>query len=699
MIVPQKTQTLSSEYTFLHSNFDWLNSDNSFDFTIQSLVVSAPFFSLKDDLKILDELGDYKDLGFELLVQRDIDKPRVEYEIVENYLSVEGKTNFFPPIVVALIPHYNYLKENGKSYQTIVKASGNELKLDIGHSSIIQNFSGVQDYHSVKEFFMSSQIKYGQLQWDKEKTNAIIIDGQHRFYALKHYMKTSQIELSKCFFPVNFVVITPQPDKEVSASQYVKLSRELFIDINKNAKQVSHTRQILLDDIDFKMFLTRSSIKQYNITVDEKYVQWEKLEGFEYLNKIPQPIVNWNSELNSRDKENIKLFNLSQITSTSLLHKIIRDFIFSSNQGEINNIFKTLFRVLELDDFIPEKDSNDSKFLEDLRTKRKIFESKIQDIEEEIKDSEDSEDESDLLLLTEQAKKRITVLNENALKFEPKMNEWLSDRFYNHSKSGKYFTRFYTQFEPFKQTIKLILPFFNEKGNDNKEIINALIDPKEGNKKTAYKFKSERVTKDFNNLFEELDKLKKNSEDVRYTVFQRSIFSELDKTLEIIEILFPDELINVALSKYIDALSSIYLKGLFDRHLKFSLEEDLFGGEIENYSVKEVFVWKNILITDNLNGLKYRDSDTLKIADLIRIFVIAEIRQKELKELKDEFGTRISKYITQVRNAYKSSYEKDIKEKLELNNLTEVRDKYDKYKFDSRLEQILEKTIKEKILI
>ncbi|WP_053991920.1 DNA sulfur modification protein DndB [Mangrovimonas sp. TPBH4] len=704
MNISQTNQTFSSNYTFLHSNFDWLNLDNTFDFTIQSLVVSAPFFSLKDDLKILDDLGDYKDLGFELLVQRDIDKQRVKTEIVENYLEVEGKTNFFPPIVVALIPGYKSLKENGKCFKTVVDDQNpNSLMLDIGGSSIIQTFQNEGYENDLKKFFLSKQIKYGELKWDKEKTNAIIIDGQHRFYALKKFMHSSHIELSKCFFPVNFVVITPEPNKEVSAAQYIKLSRELFIDINKNAKQVSHTRQILLDDIDFKMYLTRNSIKQYNITEDEDFIQWEEEKGIEFLSKIPQPLVNWNSELNSRDQENIKLFNLAQITSTSLLHKIIKDFIFTPNKKENTNIFKTLFRILELDELLPEEGSPDELHLNTLQTKKSLFEDKIKDIEEEILEAEKEslgDQESDYQLIIEQAKKRITVLNENALKFEPKMNDWLSKKFFSESSSGKYFSKFYSQFKPYRETIKLIQPFFNEPEKSNKEIINALIDPKQGNKKTNYQFKSESTTERFNILFDELNRLKKESVDVRYTVFQRAIFSELPKTLDLISILFPDDTIDTAISKYIVALSSVYSKGLLNKDLKIQIEDDLFEDAFEGYSVKEIHVWRNILISDNLSGLKYRDSDTIKIADLIRIFVMAEAKKKELNDLKSEYGTRVSTLITQIRNAYKSSYEKEIKEKLGLNNLNEVRELegYDNYKFALQLEQIIALTINKKIL-
>ena len=111
-----KPQTLSKKYEFYYNDFDWLNQDTDRSYTIQSLVVSAPFLYIQNELKILKDLkNEYKDLGFELLVQRDIDKKRVEIEIVDNYLNLEGKINFFPPIVVALIPSYKTISEEKKN--------------------------------------------------------------------------------------------------------------------------------------------------------------------------------------------------------------------------------------------------------------------------------------------------------------------------------------------------------------------------------------------------------------------------------------------------------------------------------------------------------------------------------------------------------------------------------------------------------
>src|SRR6476620_539017 len=104
----QNTANTSSQtYTFLYNDFGWINSKKSNQYLIQSLLVTNTYFALKDDLKILKDLNTYKDLGFDMLVQRQIDEKRVQIDIVDNYLKKENKTHFFPPLVVALIPSYS----------------------------------------------------------------------------------------------------------------------------------------------------------------------------------------------------------------------------------------------------------------------------------------------------------------------------------------------------------------------------------------------------------------------------------------------------------------------------------------------------------------------------------------------------------------------------------------------------------------
>ena len=60
----------SSDYTFIFNDYNWINKNNEKDFVLHSLLVTAPFLKLEDDLEVFAELNGYKDLGFDLLVQR-----------------------------------------------------------------------------------------------------------------------------------------------------------------------------------------------------------------------------------------------------------------------------------------------------------------------------------------------------------------------------------------------------------------------------------------------------------------------------------------------------------------------------------------------------------------------------------------------------------------------------------------------------
>jgi|GEM_PF-4790184 len=700
-----KAQTESSKYSFLYNDFDWLNENGKDEFTIQSLVVSASFFNIENELKILNDLSnEYKDLGFELLVQRDIDKERVDLEIVSNYLNLEDKTNFFPPIVVALIPKYHNIK--GVSYESAINSNESNLNLNIANSGIIESFShklkdkSLRDKELYDYFFGSNELKYGSFHWDMEKFNAIVIDGQHRFYALKKFFELNpNLEKSSCFFPINFVIVTPNIGISLGADQYIKTAREFFIDINKNAKQVSHTRQILLDDLDLLRYLTRTSIKQHNLISEEHFFTWKTIKGKKSLEKIPQALINWNTDISERDKDTVRLLQLAQVTSTSLLYKILKDFILRPNgKEEKSNIFQTMFRVFEFNEYAPHASTADEEMFKRIQLKKELFEQKIKEIDEEEKSIEIEGAVDSEYFDTEYYNRKRVVLNDKALTFDIGSNKWLSDYFYRESIFGIALTMFYTRFTPYQAIIERIEKYFND--DKFKDIVNFLIDPLH-KKKSMYlaQIKKDDISADFSILYDDLEMLKKDSIDTRYTVFQRAVFSDFDKVIDLLEIVLPKEGITERIAKYVDSLSDLYSKGMFNKELTVSLNEPLFLKSVREFSIDQFKVWSNIWIVDGSNVIKYRDADAYKIGHLIKVFALASLTKKNLAELRKDYGNRIINPLRSIIASYKALFLKRFKLQFELNNLTEAKSKIiDEGLFEADLEKIID-TVIQRIIV
>ena len=97
----------------------------------------------------------------------------------------------------------------------------------------------------------------GRLRWNPELVHAVAVDGQHRLHALRIYKDTikgrslSNIE-KETVIPVIFVLIAPEAgfanERAGAESSIRTLSRELFTDLNKNAKAVDRARELILDD-------------------------------------------------------------------------------------------------------------------------------------------------------------------------------------------------------------------------------------------------------------------------------------------------------------------------------------------------------------------------------------------------------------------------------------------------------------------
>ncbi len=283
-------------------------------------------FDMGGDEKLLKELApvreifDFKSLDFDEIMQRDIDDARVSSELIP-YILDESSTDlikFFPPIVVVVLPVESDRNKPAKYYP----------KLKIEDETRKDDESGVDIWKITQSGDIGNEVfKFEQpivddevllhdlvsLKLNTSKCRLVIVDGQHRAMALlalyrnlkddwtdarrkpfesyyqewtPDYIKTFNLKEIK--LPM-IVCTIPNLDSsyEKSKGDYdlKKASRSIFLTLNKHARKVSRSRNLLLDDSDLissfmrmilsevknneKNHLAKKSLEIHNIELDQ----------------------------------------------------------------------------------------------------------------------------------------------------------------------------------------------------------------------------------------------------------------------------------------------------------------------------------------------------------------------------------------------------------------------------------------------
>lgn len=248
-------------------------------------------FAEGTDEKLLRELApvreifDFKNLDFDEIMQRDIDDARVSSELIPYILDDTSSqlVKFFPPIVVVALP----IEENGvspSSYYPEVSIDKDKLEND---NSGAESWLVTQSGEIGGEVFRFEQPVSNNvvnlhdlvsLKLNTSKTRLVIVDGQHRAMALlalyrnlkdgwsdakrkpfESYYREWTPDFIRSFnlkeIKLPMIICTfPELDTkyEKSGGEYdlKKASRSIFLTLNKNARKVSRSRNLLLDDSD-----------------------------------------------------------------------------------------------------------------------------------------------------------------------------------------------------------------------------------------------------------------------------------------------------------------------------------------------------------------------------------------------------------------------------------------------------------------
>ncbi len=303
---------------------------------------SIPFFTTNVPLefaanyfKLFEELpqADTGEWTLEELFQRDISWERVDKEILA-YLKSTTRPQFFNALTVALLPAHadSFGGEFGADVD-LPPIPGDGLGAPLRVGGIHIQFYG-SDVDQVQGA--------GKMKWSTGNVDAVAVDGQHRLAAIKRFVKEAKRESwDDASIPVIFLVAderigfqTPKGADEKPRS--VSALRSVFIDLNKNAKPVSPTRNILLDDLEITSVCTRSVIgRSLGETVDDS--------------RVPLALVDWMTDRNKIDDGPF-------VTTVMLLQEAVSrlievpDLLMDEDDNSVGRVEKWLNETLPIAD-------------------------------------------------------------------------------------------------------------------------------------------------------------------------------------------------------------------------------------------------------------------------------------------------------------------------------------------------------------
>lgn len=207
----------------------------------------AGHVALLQELKPMRErvnAAEIKDLTS--LLQRDLNDKRVSEELVPYLRGENSPIGFFPAVLAVLVPKH-FLSNPAMAVYPTAKTNKN-----------VTSYGGNWEF---EHYEMDGKIlPLGLLRITLTATDVIVLDGQHRasafrrvaglfppaktiyeaFYSLGEEMPTMTADL-----PVTLIWFETTAEDAISPNL---ISRQLFVDVNNNAREVSKARTILLDD-------------------------------------------------------------------------------------------------------------------------------------------------------------------------------------------------------------------------------------------------------------------------------------------------------------------------------------------------------------------------------------------------------------------------------------------------------------------
>lgn len=307
-----------------------------FQSSIKTYFTNANVKRLDRDIKTYETLSENKDWPVSNLMQREVDYSRVE-QISQEYLLPEKTIKYFPPIIIAFIPIDDIgaisPKKTLVSDQDLVSAKNYAItKIKEGLTgntdeieSLILTSENISKIDGLYVLDVIGVVGYYLIFWDLEKIHAVIIDGQHRFEALKRTaIKNPMFEDFRQ--DLLFIEISEKIFKEDSP-QLIEMIRKIFIDINTNPVEVNEAKNILMTDNDISSVLVQcivddSKIKENNSFIRPELIDWHSLNLKHELPFLTNILLLKNI-LYKNFLKGFELGNIKKNSSKNYIYKVI----------------------------------------------------------------------------------------------------------------------------------------------------------------------------------------------------------------------------------------------------------------------------------------------------------------------------------------------------------------------------------------
>lgn len=309
---------------------------------VQYLLCSLKLPRAIDYMDIAAEAFPFSSIDFVEMVQRDVDYARVN-NIVSEYLERgKGRVLFFPPLIVAVVA-----MEKGRPKDRY-------KSVDIEYNQELQELNYTFDYDKFQlrlnvadqptGYYMPYEGQHlpiyhyaATVAWTSNQVKLVVIDGQHRFEALRslHIRNPelgSPLEVPIC------LVYSPDAIEGEGSEHILKDLREMFIRINTTAKQVSgHFIELLRDE------------SLSSITVRLLADLWKASDVSACKSKLQ--LLEWNERSDSKASTVQRGYT---ITTISIIADVLRAHLYSPASRK-NGVPQELLRLSLVQ---PELESN-----------------------------------------------------------------------------------------------------------------------------------------------------------------------------------------------------------------------------------------------------------------------------------------------------------------------------------------------------
>lgn len=204
-------------------------------FFLQSVIETSKL----NEIHLINQIPGSERWSIRDLFQRDVDINRVDEEIKPHFENSQ-KVKFFSPLTLTLLP-----MENGVVSEKMPRATETDEFIDG------MNWSCLTRGEHYRFRYQPDRPEWSILEWNSSNTRLVAIDGQHRLATMRSILEDSVNRRVSDFEEWRIPIIIASfkaATEEDKVPTVLEVIRQLFTNINTEAKSVTRSRQILLND-------------------------------------------------------------------------------------------------------------------------------------------------------------------------------------------------------------------------------------------------------------------------------------------------------------------------------------------------------------------------------------------------------------------------------------------------------------------